>query len=71
MERMGKKTGACMYLVGRYEGKCPLVRSRSRCQNNIKTDLQGVGWDMDLNDLAQYRDRETAFVKAAMDVLVP
>jgi hypothetical protein len=68
---MGNKTDACRYLVGRYEAKCSFVRSRSRCQNNIKTDLQGVGWDMDWNDLAQYRDRETAFVKVAMNFLVP
>ena len=40
--------------MGKPEGKSPLGRSRHRWENNIKMDLQEVGWgDMDWIDLAQ------------------
>jgi hypothetical protein len=40
-------------LVGKPEGRRPLERSRHRWENNIKMDLQEVGWgDMDWIDLA-------------------
>jgi hypothetical protein len=35
---------ACRVLVGISEGKRPLGRPRRRCEDNIKTDLQEVGW---------------------------
>jgi hypothetical protein len=42
--RMGKGRGVYRTLVGKPEGKRPLGRPRSRWENNIKTDLQEVGW---------------------------
>jgi hypothetical protein len=46
--RMGEKRGACRILVGRPEGRRPLGRPRRRWEDNIKTDLQEVGWGMNL-----------------------
>ena len=44
-------------LVGKPEGKRPLGRSRRRCEDNIKMDLQKVGCEgMDWIELAQDRD---------------
>ena len=40
----GERRGAYRVLVGRPEGKRPLGRPRRRWKNNIKMDLQGVGW---------------------------
>jgi hypothetical protein len=42
--RMGEEKGACRVLVGRSEGRRPLGRPRRRCEDNIKMDLQEVGW---------------------------
>jgi hypothetical protein len=42
--RIGEKRGAYKILVGRPEGRRPLGRPRSRWEDNIKTDLQDVGW---------------------------
>jgi hypothetical protein len=42
--RMGEKRGAYRILVGRPEGRRPLRRPRSRWEDNIKMDLQEVGW---------------------------
>jgi len=45
-------------LVRRPEGKRPFGRQRCRLEDNIKMDLQEVGWwDMYWIDLAQNRDR--------------
>ena len=41
--RMGEKRGVCRVLVGKPEGKRPLVRPRSRWEDNIKMNLQEVG----------------------------
>ena len=32
-----------MFLVGKPEGKTPLDRSRRRCENSIRMDLQEMG----------------------------
>jgi hypothetical protein len=42
--RMGEKRGGYRILVGRPEGRQPLGRPRCRWEDNIKMDLQGVGW---------------------------
>jgi hypothetical protein len=42
--RMGKGRGAYRVLVGRPEGRRPLRRPRRRWKDNIKMDLQEVGW---------------------------
>ena len=41
---IGERTSAYRVLVGRLEGKSPLVRFRYRWKDNIKMDLQKVGW---------------------------
>jgi hypothetical protein len=42
--RMGEKRVSYRILVGRPEGRRPLGRPRCRWENNIKMDLQEVGW---------------------------
>jgi hypothetical protein len=42
--RMGEKRGAYRILVGRPEGRRTLGRPRRRWEDNIKMDLQEVGW---------------------------
>jgi len=40
------------------KGKTPFGRPTHRWEDNIKMDLQEVGWGgIDWTDLAQYRDR--------------
>jgi hypothetical protein len=57
----GQGEGAYMILVGRPEGSRPLGRHRRRW-DNIKMDLQEVGWRMDWIDMAQDRNRWRALV---------
>jgi hypothetical protein len=40
----GEERGAYWILVGRPEGRRPLGRARRRWEDNIKTNLQEVGW---------------------------
>jgi len=69
--RMGDKRDACRVLVGRPEGQRPLGSPRHGWEDNIKVDLQEVGWGgMDLIDLAQDRDRWRALVIAVMNLWV-
>jgi hypothetical protein len=42
--RMGEGRGAHRILVGRPEGRRPLGRPWRRWEDNIKMDLQEVGW---------------------------
>jgi hypothetical protein len=70
--RMGEGTDAYRILVGRPDGKRPLVRPRRRWDNNIKMDLQEVGWgSMNWIALAQDRDKWRALVNAVMNLRVP
>jgi hypothetical protein len=41
---MGEIKDVYRVLVGKPEGKSPLGRTRSRWEDNIKMDLQEVGW---------------------------
>ena len=69
---MGEKGGLYRVLVGRRESKRPLGRPRHRWENNIKVDIQEVGYEgMDWIELAQDRDRQWAFVNAVMNLRVP
>jgi hypothetical protein len=59
-------------LVGKPEGKRPLGRPRRRWEDNIKMDLQELGYgDMDWIELAQDSDRWRALVTAVMNLRVP
>jgi hypothetical protein len=42
---MGEKRGAYRILAGRPEGTRPLGRPTRRWEDNIKMDLQDVGWE--------------------------
>jgi hypothetical protein len=69
---MGKEGGVYRVLVGKPRGKRPLGRPRRRWEDNIRMDLQEVGYgDMDWIELAQDRDRWRAIVIAVMDRRVP
>jgi hypothetical protein len=68
---MGEKRDAYRILVGRPGGRRPLGRHRRRWEDNIKMDLEEVGWGMDWIDLAQDRDRWRALVNAVMNLWVP
>jgi hypothetical protein len=41
---VGKRRGVNRVLVGKPEAKIPLRRPRHRWEDNIKMDLQEVGW---------------------------
>jgi hypothetical protein len=62
----GEKRNPCRILVGKPEGKGPLRRPRRRWVNNIKLDLNGMGWI----DLAEDRDQWRALVKTVMKLRV-
>jgi hypothetical protein len=68
---MGEKRGAYRILVGRPEGRRRLGRPRLKWEDNIKMNLQEVGWGMDWFELAQDRDRWRALVTAVMNLWVP
>jgi hypothetical protein len=70
--RMGEERGAYRVLVGRPGGRRPLGGLRRRWEDNIKMDLQTVGWgNMDWIDMAQDTDRWRAVVSAVMNLRVP
>jgi hypothetical protein len=58
-------------LVRRHEEKRLLGRPMSIREDNIKMDLQEVGWGMDWIDLGQDKDRWRALVNAVMNIPVP
>ena len=59
-------------LVGKPEGKRPLGRPRRRWEDNIKMDLQEVGWGCgDWMEWAQDGDRWRALVSTVMNFGVP
>jgi hypothetical protein len=59
-------------LVGKPEGKRPLVRPRRRWMDNIKMDLGEIGWDgRDWIKLAQDRDQWRTLVNTVIKLRVP
>jgi len=70
--RMGERRGVYRGLVGKTEGKRPLGRPRRTWEDNIKMNIQEVGFGgMDWIELAQDRDRWRALVNAVMNLQVP
>jgi len=54
----GERRGVYKVLVGKPEGKRPLGRPRRRWEDNIKMELQELGFGgIDWIELAQDRDR--------------
>jgi hypothetical protein len=68
---MGERRCAYDVLVGKTDGKKPLRRPKRRWEDNIKMDLQEVGWCMNWIDLAQNRDWWRTLVNAVMNLRVP
>jgi hypothetical protein len=59
--------------VGKHEGKRPLGRPRRRWEENIKMDLQEVGWErgaIEWIDVVQGRVRWQALVNVVMNLRV-
>ena len=68
--RMGM--GVYRVLVGKPEGRRPLGRPRRRWVDNIRMDLQEVGYGyMDWIGLAQVRGRWLTLVNAVINLRVP
>ena len=69
--RMGEGRVVHRVLVEKPEEKRPLGRPRRRWEDNVKMDLQEVGWGGDWMELAQDRDRWRALVNTVMNLRVP
>jgi hypothetical protein len=68
---MGRRK-AYRILVGKPEGKRPLERNRRRWEDDIKMDLQVLGYEgLDWMERAQDRDRWRALVSMVMNFRVP
>ena len=70
--RMGDSRGAYMDLAGKPEKSGPLARPSRRWKDNIKMDLQEVGWRaVDWIDLVQDRGRWRTVVSSVMNLRFP
>ena len=68
----GVRRGVCRILVGKPERKRPLVSPLRRWEDNVKMDLQEVGYvRLDWIELAKDRDRWRALMNAVMYLGVP
>jgi hypothetical protein len=69
---MGAKRNAYRILVGKPEGKRPLVRPGRRWVNNIMMDLGEIKWDgVNWIDMAQDRDHWRVIVNTVLNLRVP
>jgi hypothetical protein len=70
--RIVAKRNAYRLLVGKPEGKRLLGRPRLKWVDNIKMDVEEVGWgDVDWIGLAQNRDKWRALVNLVMNLRAP
>jgi hypothetical protein len=68
---MGKRIDVYRVLVGKPEGKRPLVKPRRRWEGNIKLDLREVGCgSMEWIDLPEDKDRWQTFANVVMNLRV-
>jgi hypothetical protein len=68
----GEVSNAYKILVGKLEGNRSLGRPRHRWEDNIRADLNEIGWEgVDWIHLAQDRDWWRALVNMVMNVLIP
>jgi len=68
---MGEERGVYRVLVGKPEGRRPLGRLRRRWVDNIRMDLQDVGFGhVDWIGLTQDRDRWRTPVSAVMNLQI-
>ena len=67
-----ERRGAYRVVVGKPDGKTQLGRLRNRWEDNIRMDLQEVGWEggMDWIDLADDRSKELDLVNVVMNLRV-
>jgi hypothetical protein len=65
---MGQTTEAYRVLVGKLEGKRPLGRRRRRWKDDIKMDLQKVGWGFNWISLGYDRDKWLAVANTVMNL---
>jgi hypothetical protein len=69
---MGEMRGIYRVLVEKPEGKRPLGRTRHRQEDNIKMNLQKIGFEgMEWIELAHDRDRWQALVNVVLNLQVP
>ena len=69
---MGEERGMYRFLLGKLEGRGPLGRTRRRCVDNIRMDLQEVGCGyMDWIRLIQDTGSWRTLVCAVMNLWVP
>jgi hypothetical protein len=69
---MGDRRGVYRVSVRKPEGNRPLGRPRRTCEDNIKIDLQEVGFGgMDWIELAQDRDKWRELTNGVMNIWVP
>jgi hypothetical protein len=72
--RMGEKWNiyTCRILVGKPETKKRLRRQRRMWEDNIKMDLEDIGWGrVDRTDVTQDRDQWSALVNTVMNLQLP
>jgi hypothetical protein len=68
----GEKRNTYRLLVGKPQGKRPLERPRCRWVDNIRMDLEEVGWgDVDWIGLAKDRNRWRALSNSVLNLRVP
>ena len=69
---VGERRGVYKLLVWKPDGKKQLGRSSHRIEDNIKMNLQEVGFvDVDLIELAKDRDILRKLLNVIMKILVP